>query len=116
MSAARLPSRLGIAVALTVFLGCMYSPSDTTTSSGNEVAAPVFSTDPCVKDEDCAPLAECHPARCVQAANAGSLPPGTVCTMECLPGTVDCGFNHCGCAASPSGGMVCALLPGPKPP
>ena len=116
MSAARLPSRLGIAVALSVFLGCMYSPSDASTSSSNELGAPVFSTDPCDKDEDCAPVAECHPARCVLAAHAGSMPPGLACTMECRPGTVDCDYNHCGCAASASGGKLCALLPGPKTP
>ena len=103
-------SRLGIAAALAALLGCMYVPSsDTSESPGN-----VFSTDPC--DKDGAPVADCHPARCVQAANAGRLPPETVCTMECRPGTVDCGYNHCGCATSPSGDKVCALLAGPKPP
>ena len=94
----------------------MYTSGDTSSSPSDEVSAPVFSNDPCDKDEDCAPVADCHPARCVQAANAGSLPPGTVCTTECRPGTVDCGFNHCGCAPSPSGAKLCALLPGPKPP
>jgi hypothetical protein len=117
MSAARRLSRLGFAVALASLLGCMYSPSsDTRTGSGNEVAAPVFSSDPCNTDDDCAPVAECHPIECVQLAHVGTMPPGTVCTTYCAPGTTDCGFNHCGCAADASGARLCALLPGPKPP
>ena len=65
MRIGRLGSRLGIALPLTAFLGCMYTPGETTGSTGNEVFAPIFSTDPCDKDDDCAPVAECHPARCV---------------------------------------------------
>ena len=116
MRIGRLGSRLGIALPLTVFLGCMYTPGETTGSTGNEVFAPIFSTDPCDKDDDCAPVAECHPARCVLVANAGTMPQGSACTANCAPRTVDCGYNHCGCATSNSGANLCALLPGPKPP
>ena len=116
MSAARLLSRLGLALALSSLLGCMYTPEDTSTRSGNEVAAPVFSSDACNTDDDCAPVAECHPIQCVGLAHVGTMPPGTVCTAVCAPGTTDCGFNHCGCAAAASGATLCALLPGPKPP
>jgi hypothetical protein len=35
-----------------------------------------------------------------------------MCSMECRGGTVDCGFNHCACAASDAG-KFCALVPGP---
>jgi hypothetical protein len=45
---------------------------------------------------------------------AGTMPKDMMCTMECRGGTVDCGFNHCGCASPPSGQKLCALLPGPK--
>jgi hypothetical protein len=48
----------------------------------------------------------------VRAGPAGTSPPDTFCTMECRPRTADCGYNHCGCAPSPSGEKVCALLPG----
>ena len=116
MRAARLKSCLGPAIALTTLLGCIYSPEGTSTSSGTQVAAPVFSSDPCNTDDDCAPVAECHPVECVQLAHVGTLPPGTVCSDVCVPGTADCGFNHCGCAANASGATLCALLPGPKPP
>ena len=81
--------------------------------SGSAVEAPILSADRCDKDEDCAPIAQCHPNRCARTERAGSLPPDTVCTMDCRPGTVDCGYNHCGCASSGSGEKVCALLPGP---
>ena len=76
------------------------------------VKAPVFSEDSCAKDVDCEPVAECHASRCVASANAGKMTKGTLCTMDCRGGTIDCGFNHCGCADAPGGGKRCALLPG----
>jgi hypothetical protein len=110
------------AVAIALLLGC-FSPappraaeSDVAPPSGSAVQAPVFSTDRCDKDEDCAPVAQCHPDRCLRTEHAGTLPPDTMCTMECRPGTVDCGYNHCGCAPSASGEKLCALLPGARKP
>jgi hypothetical protein len=79
------------------------------------VASPIFSEDDCTADADCAPLATCHPDRCVLAAKVGTMPTGMMCTMDCRGGTLDCGFNHCGCAANPQGRKKCAVLPGPKP-
>lgn len=79
------------------------------------VKSPVFSEDSCVKDTDCEPVAECHAARCVAAANAGMMTKGTLCTMDCRGGTIDCSFNHCGCADAPGLGKRCALLAGGKP-
>lgn len=79
------------------------------------VKSPIFSTDACNADADCAPVATCHSDRCVASKSAGVMAPGTLCTMDCRGGTIDCGFNHCGCAAAPSGGKRCALLAGPKP-
>jgi hypothetical protein len=38
-----------------------------------------------------------------------------MCTMDCRGGTLDCNFNHCGCAANASGKKKCAVLPGPLP-
>ncbi len=118
MSVAPCFRALGIPALTSLLLGCL-SPAPPGTAepgatppSGSAVEAPVFSADPCEKDADCAPVAECHADRCVQVANAGSMPPETMCTMECRPRTVDCGYNHCGCASSPSGKKVCALLPG----
>jgi len=106
------------AFAIAVLFGC-FSPapprqpeSDAAPPSGSAVEAPVFSADACDQDEDCAPVAQCHPDKCVRTAHAGTLPPDTVCTMECRPRTVDCGYNHCGCAPAPDGEKVCALLPG----
>lgn len=83
--------------------------------AGAAVKSPIFSDDDCSADSDCAPVATCHPDKCVGAANAGAMPPGMMCTMECRGGTLDCNFNHCGCAANPAGKKKCAVLPGPKP-
>jgi hypothetical protein len=90
------------------------SPAPSASSSLPEgaVAAPVFSDDACTTDADCAPVGTCHPAGCVAAAKSGTN--DLMCTMECRAGTTDCGYNHCGCAAAPSGKKTCALLPGPK--
>jgi hypothetical protein len=77
------------------------------------VKAPKFSTDSCSKDADCAPVAMCHPDQCVALANVGA-PSPLMCTMECRGNTLDCGYNHCGCARSPSGKKLCALVPGAK--
>jgi len=79
---------------------------------GAAVKAPVFSDDDCNADSDCAPISTCHPDACVSAGKTGSLPPGTMCTMDCRGGTLDCNFNHCGCANAPSGKKKCAVLPG----
>jgi hypothetical protein len=86
-------------------------PSPAPPSSG-AVKSPIFSTDPCEKDEDCAPVAMCHADKCAARAHAGPTPSDMICTMECRAGTVDCGYNHCGCAPAPSGRKLCALLPG----
>jgi hypothetical protein len=77
------------------------------------VKAPVFSDDDCSADAECVPVSTCHPATCVAAGKAGKLAPGTLCTMDCRGGTLDCNFNHCGCTANPAGGKKCAVLPGP---
>jgi hypothetical protein len=82
---------------------------------GKAVKSPIFSGDSCNKDEECAPVAQCHSNACVALANTGSMKPGMLCTMDCRGGTVDCGYNHCGCAEWPGGGKKCALLPGSKP-
>lgn len=88
------------------------SGSSAQISSGTAVDVPRFSTDSCKRDEDCAPVAMCHPDRCASLANAGAMSSEMICSMECRGGTVDCGYNHCGCLASPSGKKLCALLPG----
>ena len=93
------------------------SASSDATSDGvfslGSVKAPVLSDDPCAKDSDCAPVGTCHPDRCVATANAGTLAPGTMCTETCTASTLDCGYNHCGCASAKDGQKRCAVLPGP---
>jgi hypothetical protein len=76
------------------------------------VKAPVFSDDDCTKTEDCTGFRTCHPDKCVAVANAGTMPAGMMCTMDCRGGTLDCNFNHCGCAKNAAGKLKCAMLPG----
>ena len=130
MTFVQVSSALTIAAAL--FLGCSpavaqpksaqpdagqsqppHKPKSTGPEGASAVAKPKFSSDACTKDEECAPVATCHPERCVGAAQAGTLAADTMCSMECRGGTVDCGFNHCACVASTAGKKLCALVPGP---
>ena len=50
----------------------------------------------CNEDSDCVPSECCHPKSCV---NVGFKPDcsGIFCSMECAPGTMDCGQGSCGC-------------------
>ena len=79
---------------------------------GTAVKAPIFSEDVCNVDADCKPLQTCHPDRCVAAAKAGAMTPGTMCTETCMTMTLDCGYNHCGCAVAGDGKKRCAVLAG----
>jgi hypothetical protein len=89
-------------------------PSAASVHRPGAVPSPLYSEDACGKDADCVPRRTCHPWLCVAASRAGELPPGTVCTAGCLEGTLDCGYNHCACLASPDGsGRRCAVMPGP---
>jgi len=74
-------------------------------------AAPISSKDECQTDADCVPAAPCHASTCARAPHKIADIP---CTMECRGGTVDCGYNHCGCVKGRSGRNVCALVPGAK--
>ena len=50
----------------------------------------------CKSDEDCVAATCCHPKACV---NRGFKPDceGIMCSMECAPGTMDCGQGRCAC-------------------
>jgi hypothetical protein len=106
---------ISLILASSALAGPPKPPKGEATQAGNgAVKTPIFSTDSCKKDADCAPIAMCHPDKCVALANAGAGGPPLICTMECRGNTLDCGYNHCGCAASSSGKKVCAVLPGAK--
>jgi len=44
--------------------------------------------------ESCVPASCCHPAECVPESEAPDCN-GTICTMNCEPGTLDCGQLRC---------------------
>ena len=50
----------------------------------------------CQTDNDCVPATCCHPDACI---NKNYQPDckGIVCTMDCRPGTMDCGQGKCVC-------------------
>jgi hypothetical protein len=72
---------------------------------------PISSKDECQTDAECVPAVPCHASTCAPATHKVA---DILCTMECRGGTVDCGYNHCGCVKGRSGRKVCALVPGPK--
>lgn len=83
--------------------------SSTPPGSPATVAAKVLSKDECQTDADCVPAVPCHASTCAPAPQKVA---NVSCTMECRGGTVDCGYNHCGCVKGRSGKKVCALVPG----
>jgi len=44
--------------------------------------------------EECVPASCCHADSCVLESEAVNCS-GMVCSMECRPGTMDCGAGHC---------------------
>ena len=50
----------------------------------------------CNSDSECAPASCCHANSCV-SANQRPNCENIMCTMECKPGTMDCGQGKCVC-------------------
>ena len=50
----------------------------------------------CLVDNDCVPQACCHASECVTIEKAPDCS-GILCTLECAPGTLDCGQGSCAC-------------------
>ena len=59
----------------------------------------------CQVDDDCVPMACCHPDDCVNLANRPDCT-GIMCTMECKPGTMDCGQGYCACVDNECRAMI----------
>ncbi|MFI5298831.1 MAG: hypothetical protein ACHREM_12105 [Polyangiales bacterium] len=106
-------SSASIAAAASTSIDASAAASASVRARGS-VPAPVYSDDACASDDDCAAVATCHPKKCVLTTHRGKLAHGTMCTEICQASSLDCGFNHCGCAAAPTGAKVCAVLPGPR--
>lgn len=64
----------------------------------------------CATDSDCVPAACCHAAACVPVARRPACD-GVMCTMNCQPGTLDCG-GSCACNAGRcSANLAQAVVP-----
>lgn len=50
----------------------------------------------CNTDSDCVPATCCHADACVPISEAPDCE-DVVCSMECVPGTMDCGQGECRC-------------------
>lgn len=59
----------------------------------------------CNQDSDCGAASCCHSTECVNTPNLPTCK-GSFCTMECAPGTLDCGQANCGCV-----NRRCTLVP-----
>ncbi len=51
----------------------------------------------CSTDAECVPDACCHAKGCVPKAEGPQNCADMVCSMECAPGTMDCGAGACAC-------------------
>lgn len=63
---------------------------------GEDLGEVLEETFECQIDSDCVPASCCHPTSCVAIENAPSCE-SLFCTMDCKPGTLDCGRGSCGC-------------------
>lgn len=69
--------------------------------------APVAGAPACRTDADCVKATCCHATACI-VRDAAPDCAGVACTMECRPGTLDCG-GSCAC----DGGSCIARVPSP---
>lgn len=74
---------VAILVGVVIFVGLTYKPLP---------AQGKF----CMVDSECVKATCCHADSCVNRQFAPNCT-GTVCTMECKPGTLDCGQGSCAC-------------------
>lgn len=79
--------RLAVAVSALPLLLAACAPDGRPAAAGAE----------CAVDADCVPAACCHATACVAKAAAPDCR-AVMCTMECRPGTLDCG-GACLCRA-----------------
>jgi len=85
-------------LASTALLALLFCPFVAEASSGSDAAVDtdVAPIGRCHTDADCVPASCCHPTSCVPR-HQGPRCGGIFCTLECRPGTMDCGQGHCAC-------------------
>jgi putative hemolysin len=63
------------------------------------------SANECNTDDDCVPSSCCHPTSCISKQNT-PVCEGRICTMNCAPGTLDCGQGSCKCTNNKCGAVL----------
>jgi len=79
-----------VLIAITVAIVIPYSRKE---NSSNTTMTTIKY---CRVNEDCVSAQCCHSTDCVDIGNKPDCK-GIMCTMECRPGTMDCGQGHCAC-------------------
>lgn len=96
-----------LALVLALLPACGPKPAEQAPPSP-EQPAPTTATPPpaagddgaaqqCSVDADCVPAGCCHPSTCVPVSEKPNCT-DVMCTMNCQPGTLDCG-GRCACEA-----------------
>lgn len=83
-------------VFILIFLIALIASVLITISSTHKETQKIPEEKYCLKDEDCVSAQCCHPTDCVNVDHKPSCK-GIMCTMECRPGTMDCGQGYCAC-------------------
>jgi len=83
-------------VLILVFLVALVASVLITLTSTHKKAQEIPEERYCLRDEDCVPAQCCHPTDCVNIAYKPNCK-GILCTLECRPGTMDCGQGYCAC-------------------
>lgn len=80
---------------LPLAIGCGSGSANGNDTGGSPDTPP--STGPCTSDADCAPARCCHATSCVLASQAPKDCGETMCSAECVEGSMDCGKGSCAC-------------------
>ncbi|MFC2175058.1 hypothetical protein ACFLQ2_04305 [archaeon] len=83
---------------VAMLVGCITPPSASISNPGS-VGGAVDEKKVCKVDADCVAETCCHARRAVNAPNAPNCT-DVACTMDCEPGTVDCGQGYFACSES----------------
>ena len=81
-------------IFLTILITAMFLITACEEQPANIDKTPV--SNECSEDSDCIKATCCHADSCIPTDQAPDCS-GTMCTMNCEPGTLDCGQGNCKC-------------------
>ena len=87
-----------VVLIAAILVGCLTPPAASVNSPGSNTVGTDGEKRVCKADADCVAEQCCHPTSSVNTLNAPECGEA-VCTLDCKPGTVDCGQGYFACAS-----------------